>query len=249
LDASSTGAGAAAMIRTGTLEHGLPGRKKFTLANGTGYFKTELIGSDFDQAIAPQVFLVEQDPNTVILPHFHVQNEFQVVVQGSGTIGRHDVRPVGVHYAGAHTGYGPITAGAGGLWYFTLRPAMDPGAKFLPEARAQMQRVAKRHLLGPLLPISEDCARRRDVVLDQVFAPQADGIAGWLMRLPAHAAAVAPTHAGGLARMYLVAAGRARMGGALLPRWSVVFATAEEEPIGVQAGAEGAEVLVLQFPQ
>ena len=160
------------MIRTGTPGEAAANRRKLTLANGTGYFKSEFIASPFGEALAPQSFLVEQDPDSVILPHFHVQNEFQVVVKGSGSIGRHAVRPLTVHYTGAHTGYGPITAGPGGLWYFTLRPAMDQGALFLPEARERMQKVPKRHLLGRPLAVSEDCSRRSEALCEEAVPPQ-----------------------------------------------------------------------------
>jgi len=237
------------MIRTGTPDAAAANRRKFTLANGTGYYKSEFIASPFGEALAPQSFLVEQDPDSVILPHFHQQNEFQVVVQGSGSIGRHPVRPLTVHYTGAHTGYGPITAGPGGLWYFTLRPAMDPGALFLPEARDRMQKLPKRHLLGRPLVVSEDCARRTVPSCEEALPPQPDGIGGWMLRIPPGGSLAAPAHAHGLGRSYLIASGRARVKGALLGRLATVFVTPEEEPVDVQAGAEGAEVLVLQFPR
>ncbi len=59
----------------------------------------------------------------------------------------------------------------------------------------------------------------------------------------------APAHPGGLGRFYMIASGRARVTGALLGRLATVFVTPEEEPVQVHAGAEGAEVLVLQFPE
>ncbi len=237
------------MIRTGTPDEAAANRRKLTLANGTGYFKSEFITSGFDETLAPQSFLIEQDPDTVILPHFHLQNEFQVVVKGGGSFGRHAVRPLGVHYAGAHTGYGPITAGADGLWYFTLRPRMDQGAMFLPESRDQMQKVPKRQLLGEPLSVGAREAARGEAVCEEVFPPQSDGIGGWLLRLPAGGALAAPAHPGGLGRFYLIAAGSARVTDALLGRWTTVFVTPEEEPAELRAGDEGAAVLVLQFPR
>ena len=240
------------MIRTGTHDRALASRNKFTLANGTGYFKSEFITSPAGEAVAPQSFLVEQDADSVILPHFHLQNEFQVVVQGGGSIGRHPVRALAVHYAGAHTGYGPITAGPQGLWYFTLRPRMDYGAKFLPEARSEMKKdVPKRHLLGGPVDANGDCAKLTVAVSEEIFPPQADGIGGWVVRVPPNASAAAPSLARGLGRFYMVAAGAARIGaeGEPLARWATVFVTPEEEPVQVVAGREGAEVLVLQFSQ
>lgn len=238
------------MIRTGTYEHAAANRSKYTLANGTGYFKSEFIASAHGEALGPQSFLVEQDADSVILPHFHVQNEFQVVVQGEGSIGRHSVRPLSVHYAGAFTGYGPINAGPDGLWYFTLRPSMDKGAKFLPEARDEMPKKApKRHLLGNVLATG-DASKRTAVACEEVFPPQPDGIGGWMVRVPPEGASSAPALAGGLGRFYVVAAGFAKIGGSdRLGRWATVFATPDEEPVPIRAGSEGAEVLVLQFPQ
>jgi hypothetical protein len=238
------------MIRIGTLQQAQTNRRKLRLANGTGYWKGELIASPSGQSPAPQAFLVEQDADSVILPHFHVQNEFQVIVNGGGSLGRHPVRPVCVHYAGAHTGYGPLTSNADGLWYFTLRAVMDAGALFLPDARPQMQRdVPKRHLFGGPVDVSDAYAQVCEPRVDDVIAPQADGIAAWQVRIPPEQRVCAPVHPGGLGRFYLVLAGVLRHAGSPLPRWSSVFVSAEDEPFQLEADASGADVLVLQFPQ
>ena len=237
------------MIRTGTHDQAIANRKKHTLANGTGYFKSEFIASPPGGAVAPQSFLVEQDADSVILPHFHLQDEFQVVVQGGGSFGRHPVGPLSVHYAGAHTGYGPITSGPEGLWYFTLRPRMDSGAKFLPGARDEMKKGPKRQLLGEPIDVSEDCAQLAAATCEEAFAPQPDGIGAWFMRIPPRAAMTAPAHPGGLGRFYVIVAGRAQVAGEALGHWATVFVTADEEPVEFRTESEGAEVLVLQFAQ
>lgn len=244
------------MISIGTQDRALASRSKFTLANGTGYYKTDFLQptAEDSAAVTPQSFLVEQDADSVILPHFHQQNEFQVVVRGEGSIGRHPVRPISVHYAGAFTGYGPITAGPEGLWYFTLRPKMDYGAKFLPEARDEMPKKApKRHLLGGPVDLKVESSDRTASVCEEIFPTQADGIGGWLARIGPRGSISAPELAGGLGRYYVVASGSATVGdpgsGEALGRWATVFVTADEEPVQIEAGREGAEVLVLQFPQ
>jgi hypothetical protein len=237
------------MIRTGTHDQALANRSKYTLANGTGYFKSEFIASPPGESVAPQSFLVEQDADSVILPHFHLQDEFQVVVQGGGSLGRHPVRPLSVHFASAHTGYGPIASGPEGLWYFTLRPRMDSGAKFLPEARDEMRKGPKRQVLGAALDVSEDCSRRTQVQCEEALPPQTDGLGGWMLRIAPNGSIAAPAHPGGLGRFYVVAAGQAQIAGETLGRWATVFVTQDEEPVEVHAQGEGAEVLVLQFPQ
>src|SRR5260221_8622645 len=161
------------MIRTGTLEKARAERRPPVLPNGTGYWRNGLIVSQAEDPVAPQAFLVEQDTGTLIEPHFHLQDEFQVMVGGSGSLGRHAVQPVSVHYAGAHTGYGPITAGSDGLDYFTLRARMDTGAQFLPVARDKMQRLPQRHLLSPLAHPSELSHLARPQLLT-LIKPRAD---------------------------------------------------------------------------
>ncbi|MFM7781105.1 MAG: hypothetical protein ACKPB8_20485, partial [Alphaproteobacteria bacterium] len=106
----------------------------------------------------PQAFLVEQEPNAIVHPHFHFVDQFQVVVDGGGRIGRHDVGPIMAHFAGACTGYGPITPGDDGLKYFTLRASADStGAHFLPAARERMVKGPKRYVLAdPILPSSTE---------------------------------------------------------------------------------------------
>lgn len=237
------------MIRTGTLEKARAERRHHILPNGTGYWRNGLIASPPEDAVAPQAFLVEQDPGTVIEPHFHLENEFQVMVGGSGSLGRHCVEPVSVHYAGAHTGYGPITAGSDGLSYFTLRARMDSGAQFLPGARDKMQRVPKRHLLGHAVRPCEasDLAARRESEVVTVLEPEAGGIAAWMLRLSAGGTAAAPVRPGG-GRFLLVIGGVLELNGERLPRLSTVFVSAESPAPQLRAGNEGLEVLVLQFP-
>lgn len=237
------------MIRTGTLESARAERRHHVLPNGTGYWRNGLIASPPQDAVAPQAFLVEQDPNTVIEPHFHLENEFQVMVAGSGSLGRHAVEPVSVHYAGAHTGYGPITAGSDGLSYFTLRARMDSGAQFLPGARDKMQRVPKRHLLGNAVRpcTAAELAARRESELITIIEPQVDGIAAWMLRLPGGGGAAGPVHAGG-GRFLAVIGGALHLNGERLPRLATAFVSAEEPAPQLRAGNEGLEVLVLQFP-
>ena len=65
-----------------------------TIAQGTADFVPP-------PADSPQSFRIEQDAGIVVEPHFHYVNQFQVVVAGSATIGRSEVGPIAVHYAGA----------------------------------------------------------------------------------------------------------------------------------------------------
>ena len=72
------------MFAGATYEEARATRKHYVLPNGTGFWKSEYIISDHAAAPAPHALLVEQDPEQVILPHFHEQNQFQVIVNGGG---------------------------------------------------------------------------------------------------------------------------------------------------------------------
>jgi hypothetical protein len=239
------------MIRSGTLEAARANRRFLTLPNGTTYWKSDFIQSAAEDRPAPQAFLIEQDPNTEIRSHYHQQDQFQVVIGGEGTLGRHRVAPVSVHYAGRYTGYGPIRAGGGGVHYFSLRPVTTANAYYLPESRGEMLDVPRRHVLGEPVPVSSAQAlgARTAAAIDAPIAPQADGLAAWLMRLPPRASAPVPATAGAGERFYLVCGGGLRLEGAVLPRLSVLFATADEDGFAAAAGDEGLELLVMQFPR
>jgi hypothetical protein len=185
----------------------------------------------------PQAFLVEvQEPGTVIPPHFHVEDEFQVIVAGSGSLGKHRLDGLAVHFAEAYTPYGPIRAGTEGLTFFTLRAKADPGAEYMPESRARLIRKARRNVAAdvpatgstPLWPVRDD------------------GLGAWIVRAEGGARIGFPTGDGG--RYYLVVEGSATHGATSLPSLSCVWAAPGAETPALIAGPQGAGILVVQFP-
>lgn len=199
----------------------------------------------------PQAFLVEQDPRAIVHPHFHFVDQFQVVVDGIGTIGKHPIKPIMAHFAGACTAYGPITPGAEGLRYFTLRAsADDTGAQFLPAARGKMRKGPKRYVLAdPLLPSEPAALRARREAAVEVTLREPDGLAILMLRVPPGGRLDAPDPATGAGQSMIVTAGTILHGGKVLDRLSALFVTADEPPLAVRAGPEGAELLVLQYPR
>jgi hypothetical protein len=225
-------------------------RRHEVLANGTGYHKGEYMLEPQGEHPSPQAFLVEQDPDTTILSHYHQQNQFQVVVGGSGMLGRHAVAPLLVHYAGAHTGYGPIISGAQGLHYLTFRAHNDPGAQFLPEARERLVRGPKAHFSSPPIATLEAAARRGLATPQcEEILPLCDGgLAVHLHRLPAHAPACGLPPSTGAGQYLVVVAGTLQHAGQALERQESVFLSSDEPAFAMHAGQDGAEVLLLQFP-
>ena len=134
------------MIHAKSFAEVTPDRFVGKLFNGETYARTNYLGSDTSHRDTPQALLVEQSANSVIPPHFHGIDQFQVIVHGGGMLGKHAVKPVCVHYANAYTGYGPLNAEDDGIFYFTLRAQSEPGAFFFPEGRKFQKANERRNL-------------------------------------------------------------------------------------------------------
>lgn len=238
------------MIFVGTEAMQKKMRRPLRLANGTDYFKGEYLQAPEGAALSPQAFLVEQAANSTILTHFHRQNQFQVVVGGTGTIGRHELKPLAVHYAGAYTGYGPLISGPEGLQYLTLRHITDAGANFLPEARDELARGPKRHYTSDALA-QADAAELQALAaprVTEVLPLQDDGLAVIQYALPPGGACATLAPATGAGQFLLVLGGGLVHGDATLGYCENLFVSPDEPAYELHAGAQGAEVLLLQYP-
>lgn len=223
----------------------------FDEGNFRGYTEY-LIESEPGPRPAPQAFLVHQQPGWTLPVHYHLEEQFQVVTGGAGTLGRHAIAPLTVHYSTREAGYGPLIAGAEGLHYLTLRAITDPGAWYLPESRARMRTgLRKRQVtVGPLTLLSpSELAAMVEPEVHQVIPAEVDGLAGWLIRLPPGERRTAPEHSASGGRFHVVVGGAVLAPGERrLDRHACVWRDAQAEPLDLLGGSEGAEVLVLQYP-
>lgn len=239
--------------------NGEAGRERRLVLSGTGeeHWRTEL----FDRVPAaggtPQAFLIEMTPHETILPHFHEVDQFQVFVAGTGTLGRrHDqLAGVLVHYTDRYTGYGPIKAGARGLSYFALRPRTDSGAVYLhkPGYREKLGVSKKRHRVAQVIPSTEPVLMHRTGVVEEVCfedsGPEADGLAAYLLRMgPGNRARGRDPKSGG-GQYYLVLQGSLELAGSNYSARSIIFLGPDEEPLALQSGSAGLEILILQCPR
>ncbi len=239
------------MIVTGTRDYWQTKRRAYE--NYKGLYKGEWMETGDDPRLSPTVFMVEMPADSSTPPHFHRNNQFQVVVKGSGFIGPHALGEVTVHYAGAYTGYGPLVAGAQGLSYITLRPVFETGAQWIPEKRDQMVRGPKLQTTGPITqPMTAaalqafqaaQCENLFDDKADPATAPVAR-----LYRLPPNSHLSAPSPEGSDGQFYLVIGGSMKHQSESLTEWEQVFVSADETAFDIQAGEGGLEVLLLQFP-
>jgi hypothetical protein len=204
----------------------------------------------------PMAFLVEKQAGAVVHPHFHQADQFQVVVQGSGRLGTHDIASVAVHYTDAYSAYGPIVAAGDGVAWFTLRNAWDPGARYMPEHRRQLREARARHqhreaTCGPLPPLTDaELAGLAHAFGTAVIAESSDGLGTWRYTVPAGRTVIGPDPAHGGGQFWLVSAGSAGvLGGALLSVQSCVFVAPYDAAARLVAGPSGADLLCLQFPK
>jgi hypothetical protein len=198
----------------------------------------------------PVAVRIDQRPATVNAPHYHQANQFQVFIGGGGTVGKHRVDGVVIHYAHAYTPYGPLCSGADGLSYFVLRNSWDPIAQFMPEKRAQLKAAGRRPraVMSPTLDPAGGAAPA-DVACTPVIELEADGLAAWRIRAPAGAAFTGPAPGTGGGQFWLVLAGTDRAAPAELTPMSCLFVAPDEPPHAGRAGSAGLDVLVLQFPR
>jgi hypothetical protein len=205
-------------------------------------------------ALYPMAFLVEKEPHAVVKPHFHQADQYQVVVQGGGRLGTHDVGTVAVHYTDAWSAYGPIVAADEGIAWFTLRNTWDPGARYMPGAREQLRAARERNFqhreaASPPIPVSAVVAGM-ETSCAAVLEPAPDGMATWRYRIPAGGSLVGPDPSDGGGQFWIVLSGAASAAGSeLLPPNSCVFVAPDDAGLALAAGADGADMLCLQFPR
>lgn len=198
----------------------------------------------------PQAFLVEQEPGATVHAHFHYVDQFQVVVGGSGRIGKHDLTPIMVHFAGANTPYGPILPSDQGLSYFTLRASADTtGAQFMPAARDRRRPSPWRYELAqPVISTEEALSGRRKVEIEPVLSGDG-GLSVVMFRLPPGGSVITPPPSEGNGQSLLVTAGSILHGDEVCERLSALFVPPASPAPRLTAGPEGADVLLLQFPK
>lgn len=242
------------MIHAATWAASTPRRILREPANFRGYV-VPMIEQAAEQG-GGQGFVVEQNPDWLLPVHFHLQDQFQLVAAGSGTIGRDPLQPLSVHFASAQSAYGPIRSGADGLSYYTLRAYPDVSAWYMPESRSRMTPgLPKRHAFGQPVTPSTPAARatRQTLVCESVLAPEDDGLAACLLRVPPGTTLLTGDLPGlgsyDRPRFYYVAGGSLHCQGQWLGERDLVYTTAGERATALAAGADGLDLMVLQFPE
>lgn len=218
-------------------------------------WKINLFGKNSDIATPdPQAFRLDLNAHQKLDSHFHIVDQFQVFIAGSGTIGRDEVRLVTVHYADHHTGYGPLIASAQGLSYLTLRSKTDAGLVYLttPNVREKLKPTKRRHRVSEPVALSIDpvLRNRADVAIDTAIEEQPgdDGMNVKVFRLGPSMTVQAPDPKQGGGQYLIVLNGSLILEGATYTPFSVIFVRFDDEAPMLEAGDSGLELMVTQFP-
>ena len=195
--------------------------------------------------LEPTAYIVAQAPGGELHPHFHQADQFQVIVQGSGRIGTHAVRALAVHYAAAHSPYGPVVAGPEGLHYLTLRRQWDPGAQWMPESAPALRGMPGRQhvvLTSESIPLDTAPVAERDVV----ELLKHGSMRAWLVQLAPDAAR---SLEGQGDRFVHVLSGDVEVFGKHhIEAGACLFASDDEAPVILGAGRHGARAVIVRFP-
>ena len=203
-----------------------------------------------EQPEAPSAFLAQYPPDEHSTAHYHAVDQFQILVQGSGEMGRHKVSPYYVHFTRAYTPYGPLHADATTGWTFmTLRSRYDAGAQRLPEKLDFLKQVPDRRpwqvTTQAVFPEQRGAATFQDM-------PEIKDDRGLYVRaftLAPSARAMAPAPSNGDGQYIIALEGSLIHDGAEKKSKAVVFLKPDELAFEIVAGAQGCQGLILNFPQ
>jgi len=198
----------------------------------------------------PQVHEVYQHPPFIAPPHFHEIDQFQVVIGGSGFLGRLPVRPVTIHYVNAFTPYGPIVPGPEGISYMTLRNGVDfAGAHIMPDARTKLRPVRRRHKLIDQVQIAgqnyRDCLAGPEHL--SMLPTEFDGLSVDIFRLRTGMSLTGSAPHDGGGQHWLILDGTLSCERQTWSSFSCLFVRPDDPPLTVVADADGAEFAILQY--
>lgn len=224
-------------------------RKERQVPTGTAW-RTNFIDPDDNNPASAQAFLVEGTAGRVIKTHFHDYDQYQVIVSGGGVLGKHQLQVNAVHFSRKHTPYGPIVFGEQQLGFLTLRAHRDGGAQYLddPEKRTKLMGLQNRKpWQATEAPKFEPATP--DAALHTFAELQAgDGLASFSMSVARNARALAPDPAHSNGQYLIIVRGSLHYEGKEYKALSVAFIKPQEGPFELVAGADGLDVLVLNFP-
>jgi hypothetical protein len=229
------------------------------ISPGTGnqHWGTVFFGprSSKGPAPGPQATMSELNSNESITPHFHGVSMFQLFIAGSGTIGNRgqQLKPLTVQFKDHHTAYGPIVSGPQGLTFIALRMfTADSEPVYLdkPGYRERLKPSQRRNLTSEPVGFSIEplLKARKEPVWETVLKGE-DEMRAQVVRLGSGVKTNGPDPRVSGGYYVVVANGSLIHDGKELPLWSMVVVESNESEFVIQAGANGLEAMVLEYPR
>ena len=219
-----------------------------------GNIHTPFFGSR-DTPDFPHAALAQWDPGRVSRAHFHANDQFQVIVDGKGTLGRHELARYCVHFSRAYTPYGPLVADTGNpLTFFGLRAHYDPGSQSLREKQDQLKQVPNRQpwqITRPVtFPTLQSGMAAANITLQAVpDIKDEQGLAVYTLSMKPNTKAYAPDPSQGEGQYLVVVKGSLLHSDKEHKALTLVFVYPKEGPFQIHAGSGGLEAIVLNFPR
>jgi rubredoxin len=182
--------------------------------------------------------------------HFHEVDQFQVIMEGSGEFGRHKVEPYYVHFSRAHTPYGPLQSHKDTGWGFiVMRSRFDPGAQRFPGSLEKLKKIPKRDpwqvTAKATFPESTDSVAVKEI--EEIKDDR--GLFTRTIKMAPNARTMSPDRCGGDGQYIVVVKGSLIYENKERPAPTVVFIDRDEPAFEMQAGAQGLEAIIMNFPK
>ncbi len=215
----------------------------------SGYSQTPMVGSR-DNPNLPLASLNEQDPGRVSSTHFHIVDQFQVILNGGGTVGRHKLAQYGVHFTRAYTPYGPLVADPKeGMKFFVMRAHPDTGSQRLPKEMEQLSKAPNRDPWQATVNVAFPPLTAESALQQVAGISDERGLAVHALKMKPNAHAQAPDPAQGDGQYVVVVKGSALHDGKEHKAPALLWVWPKDGPLQVQSGTEGLEAIVLNYPQ
>ena len=221
-----------------------------------GGYSTNFFGTRKDPGL-PHVVLLQFEPGRVSHAHYHGADQFQVLIEGKGKMGRHDMAGYCVHFSRAYTPYGPFISDAEtGLTCFNLHANTEPdwGSRHFPKEIETLKKVPDRQpwqiTSQATFPAFQSGTAAAETMLQAIPGIKDErGLAGYTLSMKPNAKTDAPDPAQGEGQYLAVVKGSVLYDGKELKAPALVFVYPREGPYRVHAGSAGLQALVLNFPR
>lgn len=200
--------------------------------------------------VAPTAMLARYEPGSRSSAHYHTVDQFQVILDGTGTFGRHHVAPYCVHFSRAYTPYGPLQSDKDTGWAFlVMRTRHDQGPQRMPGAREKLKQMPGRQPWQATARIAFAEQAHGASMVESPDIKDEQGLYTRSVTMAPDTRITAPDPADGDGQYVIAVKGSLWYGNKEHQALTVVFIKPEEGPFEICSGPSGLQAIVLNFPR